>query len=98
MRNVDGLPKHNAKFIVSSVAVRVIIAWGARNRSGHSLTLRIFRSVERLDCALANLHLVLPTIEICFYDVGADSRRLAAKPLRKVIQRWDAASRITRRG
>lgn len=60
------------------------------------ILLRILRQVERLDAALADLHLFLPTIEICFYGVEAGSRRLAARPLRMLIQSWDAANRSTR--
>jgi hypothetical protein len=60
------------------------------------ILLRILRRAERLDAALANLHLVLPTIEICFYGVRPGGRRLAARTLRKLIQRWDTANRSTR--
>ncbi len=60
------------------------------------ILLRILRQAERLDAALADLHLVLPTIEICFYGVSSGGCRLATQSLRKLIQRWDAANRCTR--
>jgi len=57
---------------------------------------RILRQAERLDAALADLHLFLPTIEICFYGVrsgGNTGHRLSAQSLRSQIQQWDAESR-----
>lgn len=60
------------------------------------ILLRILRQAERLDAALADLHLVLPTIEICFYGVSSGGRRLAPQSLRKLIQSWDTANQSTR--
>ena len=57
---------------------------------------RILRQAERLDAALADLHLFLPTIEICFYGVrsgGNTGHRLSAQSLRSLIQQWSAESR-----
>lgn len=60
------------------------------------ILLRIVRQIEQLDASLADLHLFLPTIEICFYGVGTGSRRLAAQSLRRLIQSWDTANQSTR--
>lgn len=60
---------------------------------------RILRQAERLDSALADLHLFLPAIEICFYGVqsgGNTAHRLSPKQLRKLIQHGDAADRRCR--
>lgn len=61
---------------------------------------RILRQAERLDAALADLHLFLPMIEICFYGIrseGNTGHSLSAKRLRKLIQRWNAAKQSDRR-
>lgn len=55
---------------------------------------RIVRQAERLDSALADLHLVLPVVEICFYGIqpaGDTGHRLTPRHLRKFIQRWQVA-------
>ena len=57
---------------------------------------RIVRRAARLDAALADLHLFLPTIEICFYGVrsgGNTGHSLSAQGLRRLIKRWDAENR-----
>jgi len=56
---------------------------------------RIVRKIERLDAALADLHLVLPTIEIAFYGVraGRDTRHgLSARDLRHMMRTWESIS------
>lgn len=58
------------------------------------ILLRTLREIERLDTVLADLHLFLPTIEICFYGVTSRNdagQRLSAQRLRKLIRRWNAA-------
>jgi hypothetical protein len=57
---------------------------------------RIVRQAERLDLALADLHLVLPVVEICFYGTRANgntSLRLTPQRLRKLLRRWAVADR-----
>lgn len=60
---------------------------------------RLLRQAQRLDAALADLHLFLPVIEIYFYGVrpeGNTGQSLSPKHLRKLIQKWDAADRSGR--
>ncbi len=57
---------------------------------------RILRQAERLDADLADLHLFLPVIEICFYGTrsgGNTAYSLSPKQLRKLIGNWDRADR-----
>ena len=60
---------------------------------------RILCQAQRLDAALADLHLFLPVIEICFYGVrsgGNTGHSLSVRSLRKLIRQWDAANRDER--
>ena len=60
---------------------------------------RILCQAQRLDAALADLHLFLPVIEICFYGVrsgGNTGHSLSVRSLRKLIRQWDAANREER--
>jgi hypothetical protein len=57
---------------------------------------RIVRQAERLDLALADLHLFLPVVEICFYGIRADGntgQRLTPQRLRRLLRRWAIADR-----
>ena len=50
---------------------------------------RILGQVERLDAALADLHLFLTRIEFCFYGIRSESNTgysLSARSLRKLIK------------